>query len=108
MPPTAPPAARPGVQGAEPPGLTQRNLSLRPSGQRSAAAMARSPSTASERHVLQQQIQVLDGPAGVLPRPLLYLVLPVGVDPPTLDTPTAPPLLILERRRRQRLAQQLL
>src|SRR5919199_380839 len=62
----------------------------------------------AERHVLQQQIQLLDRPARVLPGALLHLVLPVGVDPPALDASAAPPLLVLERRRRQGFAEQLL
>src|SRR5215472_13689631 len=66
------------------------------------------PSSSTERHIFQQQIQILDGPPRVLPGPLLHLVLPVGIDAPALDPPAAPPLLIRQCRRRQRLAKQLL
>ena len=38
----------------------------------------------------------------------MHLILPVRVDPSALDAPTAPPLLVFERGRRQRLADEIL
>src|SRR5262249_55664675 len=86
--------SRLGFRGAVPPLNPRRDLS--------------GPSPAPKRHVLEQQVEVLDRPSGPLPGPLLHLVLPVRIDAPALDPPPEPPLLILERRRRQRLAEQVL
>src|SRR5205823_6232873 len=61
-----------------------------------------------KRHVFEQQVEVLDRPTHFFPGPLLNLILPVRVDTAALDPSAAPPLLVLELRRRQRFAQQLL
>src|SRR5439155_27201741 len=61
---------------------------------------------APEGDVLEQQVKLFNGPANILPGALLYLILPVGVDSPAFDAPAAPPLLVLDRRRRQRFAKQ--
>src|SRR5437879_9542014 len=63
---------------------------------------------AAERHIPQQQVELIHRPPDVFPCPLLHLILPVGVNPAALDAAPPPPLVILERRRRQRISKQLL
>jgi len=56
--------------------------------------------------IRKEQVQILDGPAGIFPGALLHLVLPVGVDAPAFDVAAAPPLLVGECRGGQGIAEQ--
>src|SRR5215207_4767959 len=64
--------------------------------------------TAPKPHGLEDEIELVDGPARIFPRALLHLVLPVGIDAAALDATAQPPLFVRERRRRQRLTEQVL
>src|SRR6266571_1957032 len=65
-------------------------------------------SFAPERHVPQQQVKLLNGPADILPCPLLHLILPIGINAAAFDPPSPPPLLLLARRIGEWFAKQLL